>query len=242
MMVHTPQRLLSNSSATPPARRPLRGTRGLRRAFTLLETSMALVIIGVGVLAFVESHQAFLRSNGWSTHSTTGTLLANEVREMMRHLPRHDLASGLELSVANGSTTLRGWGPEAGEVEITDFDDIDDFDQMAFGPQGDFAGPVNAYGEVIAAITPDGQVLTDGDDVAVPLEGWTQRIEVTKVEPQNFAQSRAPSYAVAANGSNPGRDVDNFPLRVTVIVSYQGPFDASAEEVSRVSWIVPETQ
>ena len=59
------------------------------QGFTLLETMLALVIIGVGVLAFVDAQTSFIRSNNWSSQAATGMLLANEIRELTRTLPRH---------------------------------------------------------------------------------------------------------------------------------------------------------
>ena len=61
-----------------------------RRGFTLIETALATVIIGVGVLALVDSQAAFLASNAWSTQTATANYLANEIREMTRRLPKHD--------------------------------------------------------------------------------------------------------------------------------------------------------
>ncbi|MDX2115443.1 MAG: hypothetical protein SFZ24_07450, partial [Planctomycetota bacterium] len=67
-----------------------RDRRRARSAFTLLETALATVIIAVGVLALIEAQAAFSSNNDWSTSSATGTYLANELRERMRVLPRHD--------------------------------------------------------------------------------------------------------------------------------------------------------
>jgi len=77
-------------------RRPI----GNRRGFTLLETSMALVIIGVGVLAFVEAQNAFIKNNTWSSQAATATLLAGEIRERTRRLPRHDPVTGLYIETS----------------------------------------------------------------------------------------------------------------------------------------------
>ena len=61
-----------------PLRR--RRRRADRRAFTLIETSLALVIIAVGVLALIEAQTAFIKTNDWSSHAATANYLANEVR------------------------------------------------------------------------------------------------------------------------------------------------------------------
>ena len=110
--------------------------RATRRAFTLLETALTLVIIAVGVLAVVEAQQYFMQDNRWSSHAASGTFLANEIRELTRPLPRHDPVSGL--TIVDGAVI--GWGAEAAEVAAEDFDDVDDFDGMSFRFDGTPAG------------------------------------------------------------------------------------------------------
>jgi prepilin-type N-terminal cleavage/methylation domain-containing protein len=108
--------------------------RGARsRGFTLIETALATVIVGVGVLAIVAAQQAFHQQNAWSSRAAIATYLANEIREMTFNLPRHDPVTG---------TTI--WGPEPNEADWYDFDDLDDFDGLTFSP------PLNAQRDPIA--------------------------------------------------------------------------------------------
>ena len=88
------------------------------RGFTLVETALATVIIGTGVLAMISAQQVLLEKNNWSTMANTATLLGNEIREMTLNLPRHDPVTGTAF-----------WGPEPDEVDVEDFDDVDDFDE-----------------------------------------------------------------------------------------------------------------
>jgi prepilin-type N-terminal cleavage/methylation domain-containing protein len=104
-----------------------------RRGFTLLETALAIVIVGVGVLAIVAAQQAFHQKNSWSTHASIASALGNEIREMTLNLPRHDPVTG-------------GWGAE--ESSWVDFDDLDDFDGWIFSAALD-NGPINARREII---------------------------------------------------------------------------------------------
>jgi len=223
-----------------PTPAPLANAAGRARArgFTLLETSMALVIIGVGVLAFVEAQKSFMQNNNWSSQAATGSYLANEIREYVRGLPRHDPVTGLYLGGENG-TTLFGWGMEDGEAGAVDIDDIDDLDGVVFGAGGTFQGPINAFGEVVPAITIDGVEIQRQDGTPESLDGWTQTVHVEKVDPLNFGTVRGNAYFEAPSGNFAGRSVDQFPLRVTVIVRYQGPLDAEPTEISRTVWIVP---
>jgi len=229
-----------------PARRTtfdrMSSTRALGRAaggFTLIETSLALVIIGVGVLAFIEAQNSFIKNNAWSSEAATATLLATEIRELSRKLPRHDPVTGLWLQGTGGAAVLNGWGPDAGETIVDDFDDIDDFDGVRFGTDGDLPGPINAFGEVVPAMDADGNVVNGKDGQPLPLLGWSQTVLVEKVDPFDFSTVRPDKYREPASGSFPGRKVDEYPLRVTVIVEFQGPNDAAAREVTRVVWVVP---
>ena len=72
-----------------------------QRGFTLIETALATVIVGVGVLAMVSAQMAFHQKNAWSTHASIATHLGNEIREMTWNLPRHDPVTGDAF-----------WGPE----------------------------------------------------------------------------------------------------------------------------------
>jgi len=222
-----------------------RGRRRGRRGFTLIETALATVIIGVGVLALIESQQAFMKSNNWSSHSATAAYLANEVREIMRRLPKHDPVTGLYIESGAEGNTLVGWGPESGEADLLDFDDLDDFDGLVLAANGtidpadgDLPGPVDGFGNIIPEIAADGTVLMDGD-TPLAMQGWSQRISVEKVDPYNSSVVRADEYVTPAEGSFPGLGVDQFPLRVTVTVRYQAPDETTPVDISRVSWIVP---
>jgi hypothetical protein len=201
-----------------------------------------MVIVLVGVVAMVEAQRTFIRSNSWSSHEATGTYLANELRERMRRLPRHSPVSGLRLETGpGGGKVLVGLGPEPGEVTVEDFDDIDDYLGMTFGTGGQFDGPIDAFGRIIPEIDMNGSIRVDQAGNPLPLQGWSQRVEVVKVDPFDYSNRLAWDYVIPPSQTStfPGRTVDQFPLRVTVIVSYQGPFSVQSEEVTRMSWIVP---
>ncbi len=128
-----------------------------RRGFTLIETALATVIVGVGVLSIVAAQQAFHKQNAWSSHASIAARLGNEIREMTLNLPSHDPVTG-----------TAEWGPESNELWVDDYDDLDDFDGngqgMVFGASLD-NGPINAQREIIPN-----------------MEGWSQTIRVVNVD------------------------------------------------------------
>ncbi len=239
-------------------RRTTRHTPGTRRSspaggFTLLETSLATVIIGVGVLAIIEAQQTFIRTNAWSTHASTATYLANEIREMTRTYPRHDrFTGGLYFTDPEDAETMTGWGTEDGEVTAADLDDLDDLDGAVFGNATDFPegfvmttrypGPINAFGDVIPETRWDGTVATievEGEEQTLPMAGWTQIVQVEKVDPQDYSTAVESTTVLVSDDGDVVRGVGRYPLRITVTILYQGDFDAEAPPVTTVSWIVP---
>lgn len=239
----------STRSLRSLVRPPLRARRG----FTLLETALTTVIIGVGVLAMVEAQQAFLVRNSWSTNASTATYLANEIRELSSGLPRHDrFTGGIFFTDPASPGTFTGWGREGGETTVADLDDIDDLDGAVFGsattfPPGftmtaRYAGPINALRELIPEVRYDGTVETfvpeeEAEPVAVPLRGWTQIVTVQKVEPYALTTAVADS-AQLTQGSTILRAVDRYPLRVTVTALWQPDPLTPAAPIASTSWIV----
>jgi len=227
-----------------------RGRAG-QGGFTLIETSMATVIIGVGVLAMVDAQSAFIVSNQWSSHAASATFLANEIREFTRNLPKHDPVNGITLvDDGSGSMVVSGWGVNPGEVTVDDFDDIDDFDGVTFSYIGtpglddnDLPGPINSFGEVIPALSNEGYNLGYSDSQNVfageAMFGWYQTVFVEKIDPFDTSIMRNDAYFEPPDGAFAGREVDEYPLRVSVLVFYQGVNDIQADLVTTVSWIVP---
>ncbi|MFT3685998.1 MAG: prepilin-type N-terminal cleavage/methylation domain-containing protein [Phycisphaerales bacterium] len=211
--------------------RPKRTRRRAARAFTLLECALAMVILAVGVLALIEAQGYFFTANQFSSRSATGAYLANEIRERMRLLPKHDPVTGLY----KNSGVLVGWGVETGETPA-DYDDVDDFDGATFGDGGAFPGPIDSVGRVITQTDINGVVETSGG-ANVSLRGWRQQVIVDKVEPTNYAQVRAHDYD--NTGSTPILQVNQYALRVTVVVTYLAPGQSQRAEMARLVWIVP---
>lgn len=135
-----------------------RRDRAGRSGFTLIETALATVIVGVGILAIVAAQQGLHIKNATSTNAAIATRLGNEIREMSFTLPRHDPV-----------TKNAFWGAEPNELSVDDFDDLDDFDGDGSGLIFSAAlnnGPINARREIIAN-----------------MDGWSQIVEVFNVDP-----------------------------------------------------------
>ena len=184
-----------------------------RSGFTLIETALTTIILGVGVLAMVAAQQAFHKKNEWSTHASIAMHLGNEIREMTLNLPRHDPVTGTEF-----------WGPEVSELFVDDYDDLDDFDGPAgaglvFGADFDDGtvdnGPINARREIIAN-----------------MQGWSQEIRVFNVDPFDIRYDPNDYSSLPA-------DASTNTILVEVIVKFQGLNDSQPTELTRVAWIAP---
>ena len=100
-------------------RRP--GFQG-RRGFTLIEASLATIIVGVGVLATMQLFTAITQQTQTNNRMTTAMLLASHVQEAMAGLNFND--------PQDGPATF---GPEDNET-LASFDDVDDFDGQSWSP------------------------------------------------------------------------------------------------------------
>ena len=128
-------------------------------------------------------------------------LLANELREMTLTLPMFDPFGG----AANV-------GPEPDELNLADYDDLDDFAGLVvagFGPGMTFAPPINALRQQIPN-----------------LNGWSQQINVA-----NVLQNNISSPILQPLGST------NL-MRVTVTVSYQAPNAAQPIALTGLTWVI----
>jgi prepilin-type N-terminal cleavage/methylation domain-containing protein len=177
-----------------------RTRRAAARGFTLLETALAIVIVGVGVLSMMAAQQAWHYQNDWAEKVGLAARLGNEIREMTLTLPRHDPVTG--------SAT---WGAELNELQVQDFDDLDDFDGegdgLVLGGET-HEGPLNSLRQPILGLT-----------------GWTQEVQVWNVE----------SGDINAMVGDAASDL----LMVEVIVRWEDPRAGENREMTRVRWIAP---
>jgi hypothetical protein len=144
------------------------GRRRTRGGFTLIETALATVIVGVGVLAMVQAQIAFHRENSWSSNASIAMRLGNEIREMTLVLPRHDPVTGTAF-----------WGFEENELSIEDFDDVDDFDGEAANAPCD--------GLIFSAALGNGP-LNARRQVIPNMNGWAQVVSVRNLDPNDVTR------------------------------------------------------
>jgi type II secretory pathway pseudopilin PulG len=126
---------MGHPNTQPATRRP-------RAAFTLIETSLATMIVGVGILSVMQLFFACTRQNASATSMTTAMLLAENIQETMANLSFNDPAYGRTY-----------FGPEPGQT-LGSYDDVDDFDGQTFSP------PIDATRKPIPALSSYSQVVS----------------------------------------------------------------------------------
>lgn len=184
--------------------------RRKQTGFTLIESALTTVIIGVGVLAIVAAQQAYVMKNDWANRTGTGLYLANEIRERVMYLPLHDPQTG-----------LAHLGPEPGELIYANYDDVDDY-----------AGNVSADGTGEGlTISPPIDALGRNID---GLDAWTQIVRVENVLPNNI--SSALTYPLGFRDVD--RDMET--VRVTVEVQQTHPGDGQTRTITTLSWIMAQ--
>ncbi len=137
-----------------------------RRGFTLVETGLAIVILATAMLAMLSAQEAFHQQNRWGAKAATAARIGNEIREMTMGLPIMDPVTGASV-----------WGPEPGEANLSDWDDLDDFDGADLSSAAG-TGPIDSTRAMIAH-----------------LDHWRQVVTVESVEPTNLT-------TVVADGSS----------------------------------------
>lgn len=121
---------------------PPRRLRKTAPGFTLIECALAMVIIGVGMIASIRLFSACSQQSSSSNQMTTAMLLTSHIREAMVGLSFNDPISGRS-----------NFGYEAGETLPT-FDDIDDFDGQTYNP------PIDSLRSTITSLGQYSQVVS----------------------------------------------------------------------------------
>jgi type II secretory pathway pseudopilin PulG len=161
----------------PGAERTSPGHSARAGGFTLIEAAVAIVIVGLAVVAMMGAQQAYHQQGSGTQQMSTAMMLANEIRELALEMPLRDPIYG----------TWK-YGPEPDEADddphtaVQAFDDLDDF----AGTSSDgvhytgttFEGPIDALRQPIPN-----------------MDGWSQWVTVENVAVDNMAGSAQAAHA-----------------------------------------------
>jgi type II secretory pathway pseudopilin PulG len=140
--------------------------RRRRRGFTLMEATLATIIVGVGVTAAMTLFDACTRQNRAAASMTTAMHLAQNIQETMAGLALVDPAFG--------STYFGAANIEPGQKRgvLSTYDDVDDFDGENYCPPIDSTRqPIPAlsqYTQSISVWPVDKYKLTQNSNPAAP--------------------------------------------------------------------------
>lgn len=159
------------------ARRISRSHALRHRGFSLIEAAVAIVIVGLAVVAMMGAQQAYHRQGGGSQQMSTAMMLANEIRELALEMPLRDPIYG----------TWK-YGPEPDESDddphtaVQAFDDLDDFagtteDGVNYTGTT-FEGPIDSLRQEIPNMV-----------------GWSQFVTVENVAVDNIAGAAQAPHA-----------------------------------------------
>jgi prepilin-type N-terminal cleavage/methylation domain-containing protein len=144
-----------------------RHPRHLLPGFTLIEVSLAIVIVGTGCVAAMMLFASVSQQNATSRRLTVASQLVRHLEEAMAHLSYDD-------PITRSAT----FGPETGET-LAWFNDLDDFND--FDSSG-LAGPIDALRQPIPELDQYRQsvdvVTVDPNTLAQPGIG-ALRVDVT---------------------------------------------------------------
>lgn len=113
-----------------------------RRGFTLIETAMATIIVGVGIVSTMSLFSMCTVQNRAGGQMTAAMMLAGNIQEAMANLTFSDPVTG--------RTTF---GPETGESLAT-YNDIDDFEGLTFSP------PIDSLRNQITELSNYSQIIS----------------------------------------------------------------------------------
>ncbi len=92
-----------------------------QKAFTLIESMVAMIIIGIAMAALIAASTSMTRVSGAGINISTAEFLIEEIRELTTDLP-----------VVDPETDITTFGPE--EPALVFYDDLDDFNGASFSP------------------------------------------------------------------------------------------------------------
>jgi prepilin-type N-terminal cleavage/methylation domain-containing protein len=120
-----------------------RSENKIRSGFTLIEALVATVLIGVSIAALIASNVSHTQANAHGMYTSTAEFLIEEIRAMT-----------MPLDFVEPDEIPDTFGPDNGEVDVGDYDDLDDFDGVTFSPPVDVSGnALNDFSEYSQVVT-----------------------------------------------------------------------------------------
>lgn len=142
-----------------------------KSGFTLIEALIATVLIGVAIAALITSNVAHTQANAYGMHTSTAEFLIEEIRAMT-----------LPMAFVEPDEVVDTFGPDDGEVDAGDYDDLDDFDGVTFSPPVDVNGNnLNDFSEYSQIITVESVDPADFTAVVDDLGSSIVRVSVSIV-------------------------------------------------------------
>jgi prepilin-type N-terminal cleavage/methylation domain-containing protein len=100
------------------------GANRVCHGFSLIEVLIAVILVGLSIVALVAANSSFTMANLTGADLSTGEFLVEQLRELTTMLPVSD----------PGTTDWDTFGPELDEPNIVSYDDVDDFDGVSCSP------------------------------------------------------------------------------------------------------------
>lgn len=114
-----------------------------KSGFTLIEALIATILIGVSIAALITSNISHTQANAHGMYTTTAEFLIEEIRVMT-----------MPMAFVEPDEVPDTFGPDDGEDDVGDYDDLDDFDGVTFSPPVDVNGnSLNDFSEYSQIVT-----------------------------------------------------------------------------------------
>lgn len=172
-----------------------------RSAFSLAETFVSILLVGVSLAASMQTVGAVLRQRSSTNDETVAALLGQQLlSEILAHAYEEE-----------GSAVF---GPETGEDERANFDDVDDYDNWTETPPQDLSG-----------------TTLDG------LSGWSREVNVEQVGTSDALVADISLGGLSIGvGLRTSNGSDSGIKRVTVTVKKNGAAVSSLVGVRTDAW------
>jgi type II secretory pathway pseudopilin PulG len=137
--------------------------------FSFVEVLLAIILVGIAVASLVAVNASFTMENSTGTELSTAEFLIEQIRELTIQLP-----------VIDPNLETATFGPEAGETALAFYDDLDDFDGVAFSPPINAErAPLNDFAPFVQQITVENVSAGNFELVVPDLSSSFVRVTVT---------------------------------------------------------------